>query len=59
MRVLAYLMRNENVTPDSVERAISSVSEMEFGDSATLVDDDNYQYRRAFIHEQINLIKDR
>jgi hypothetical protein len=53
MRIIAYLLRNEGVSPQAIERAIDSALDMNLGDHICLINDDNTPYRRAFVNEQI------
>lgn len=57
-RVLAWLLRNEGVTPEAVERAISSACDMQLGELTTL-DGDGAPMRRAFVYEQLRLLRAR
>jgi hypothetical protein len=51
-RVLAWLLRNESVTPDAIERAVSSAVDMRPAETPTL-DGDHPLLRRAFVNEQV------
>lgn len=56
-RVLAWLMRNEGVTPEMIERAVESAVDMHISDTVTLTGDDLHAYRRAFVYEQVHLLE--
>lgn len=56
-RVIAYLMREYNISPDQVESSIQSACDMKIGESASLVGDDMHRYRRAFINEQLTILR--
>lgn len=51
MRLLAWLLRNEGVEPEAVERAVRSAVDMRPGDPVTL-EGDGSPLRRAFVFEQ-------
>jgi len=57
MRVLAFLMREEGVTPEAVERAVASACDMAPGQVVSLRGDENAPMRRAFLMEQIGLLE--
>lgn len=56
-RVLAHLLRNEDVSSDAIERAVASAQSMRLGESTTLLSDEMAAYRRAFVYEQLKCLK--
>lgn len=52
-RVLAYLMREEGVTPEAVEHAVASARDMQPGQSVTLEGDEAAPMRREFLFAQL------
>lgn len=52
-RVLAHLIREEDVAPEAIERAIASAMDMRIGQSAALDGDIHAPMRRAFVTEQV------
>jgi hypothetical protein len=55
-RVMAWLLRNEGVDAEAIERAVTSARDMQVGDPVTLTDD-NAPMRRAFVNEQVGLLE--
>ncbi len=55
-RVLAWLLRNEQVSPEAIERAISSALDMRAGEVVSLADE-GAPLRRAFVNEQVYRLK--
>jgi hypothetical protein len=55
-RVLAWLLRNEGVPPEAIERAVASARDMRLGEEITLTGEDA-PMRRAFVFEQMALLK--
>jgi ABC-type xylose transport system substrate-binding protein len=57
-RTLAWLMRNEGVPADAIERAVTSAHNMQLGESVTLsgTDDAQATLRRVFVQEQVRRI---
>lgn len=56
MRVMAHLIRNEDVAPEAIERAVSSALDMRLGELVTL-DGDGAPLRRAFVNEQMTRLE--
>jgi len=54
-RVLAWLLRNEGVDPEAIERAVASALSMRLGELVPL-DGENAPLRRAFINEQMRML---
>ncbi len=52
-RVFAWLMRNEGVDPEAIQRAVSSARGMKIGESVCLTGDDEV-LRQAFVHQETN-----
>lgn len=56
MRVLAYLLTEEGVAPDAIERAVTSALNMKLGESASLTglpETEIDTLRRVFVMEQV------
>lgn len=51
-RMLAHLMRNERVSPEAIERAVTSAVDMRAGEFVSLTGDPLASLRRAFVQEQ-------
>jgi hypothetical protein len=60
-RVLAWLLRNEKVRPESIERAVASAVDMRPGEAVSLTGDgpEPASMRRAFVTEQVRLLEHR
>lgn len=62
VRVLAWLMRNECVSVEAVDRAIGSALDMRVGElvalSGTSSEDSNAIMRHAFLREQVGRISE-
>lgn len=56
-RVLAWLLRNEDVSPEAIERAVDSSAAMIVGDPVTLVNDSQALLRCAFVYGQITVLE--
>lgn len=54
-RVLAWLMRNEGVEPEAIERAVASAAGMLLAEDITLCDP-GASLRRAFVTEQVRCL---
>lgn len=52
VRLIAWLVRNEHVEPEAIERAVGSAIDMRLGEVASLTGE-GAAMRRAFCHEQV------
>lgn len=55
-RLLAWLLRNEGVEPEVIERAVESARFLRVGESIALMGDAQAPMRRAFVQEQSRLL---
>lgn len=53
-RVFAWLMRNEGVDPEAIQRAVTSARNMKIGESVCLTGDGQEVLRQAFVNQETN-----
>jgi hypothetical protein len=51
-RALAWLIRNEHVSAEAVERAVNSAVDMKIGEAVALTGDTDETMRRAFVQQE-------
>ena len=58
-RVIAWLVRNENVSVAAVERAVTSAARMDLGEAITLTgtDENDEVLRRTFVQAQVSRLE--